>query len=43
VIERSSQIDGERLVGLAVEGELVGGAGLVPARIVVVPGGVVEA
>src|SRR5262245_46604390 len=42
MIERPSQIDRERLVRLLVEAELVHGAWLVPAGIVVVTGSLVE-
>jgi hypothetical protein len=40
MIERPPEIDRERLVRFLVEAEVVYGAGLVPARVVVVPGGI---
>ena len=43
MVERPPQIDRERLVRLLVEAELAHGAGLVPARVVVVARGLVEA
>src|SRR5262249_40952952 len=43
MVERPSQIDRECLVRLLVEAEHVHGAGLVPARVVVVPRRLVEA
>src|SRR6266567_8975922 len=43
MVERPPQIDRERLVCLLVEAELADGTGLVPARVVVVARGIVEA
>src|SRR6185295_12667425 len=43
MIEGPSEIDGERLVCLLAEAELADGPGLVPARVVVVACGIVEA
>src|SRR5437016_7568018 len=43
MVERPPQVDRERVVCLLVEPELGRGAGLVPARIVVIPCGLVEA
>src|SRR5262249_55277122 len=43
MVEHPPQLDRERVVRLLVETKLVGNAGLVPARIVVVARGLVEA